>query len=58
VTRILAGTHPVLEALAAGRRGIELVLTSEEPIAAEAKRRGVPCERRSRAELDEIVGQA
>jgi 23S rRNA (guanosine2251-2'-O)-methyltransferase len=58
VSRILAGTHPVLEALAARRRGIELVLTSEEAIVAEAKRQGVPCERRSRAELDEIVGQA
>jgi len=55
-SRLIFGTHPVLEALAARRRDIAVVLTSESIIEQQARRAQVPCERRSRPELDQIAG--
>jgi 23S rRNA (guanosine2251-2'-O)-methyltransferase len=56
VSRLVFGLHPVLEALAARRREVALVYTSADPVEQQARRNHVPCERRTRAELDEIAG--
>jgi len=48
--------HPVLEALAARRREVSAVYTSEDAVEKQARTQGVPCERRTRAELDALAG--
>src|SRR5262249_15877203 len=47
---------PVLEALAARRREVSAVYTSEDAVEKQARTLGVPCERRTRPELDALAG--
>jgi 23S rRNA (guanosine2251-2'-O)-methyltransferase len=56
VSRLIYGQHPVMEALAARRKDVRLIYTSEEAIVTLARLALVPCEERSKAELDEIAG--
>ncbi|HJZ85942.1 MAG TPA: 23S rRNA (guanosine(2251)-2'-O)-methyltransferase RlmB [Polyangia bacterium] len=56
MSRLLYGVHPVLEALAARRREVSAVYTSEDAVEKQARTLGVPCERRTRPELDALAG--
>jgi 23S rRNA (guanosine2251-2'-O)-methyltransferase len=54
--RLVFGLHPVREALAARRREIAVVYTSDEALEAELGAAHIVCERRTRSELDAIAG--
>jgi 23S rRNA (guanosine2251-2'-O)-methyltransferase len=54
--RLVFGLHPVLEALSARRRDVSLVYTTEDAVEKVARQREIPCERKSKSELDEIAG--
>jgi 23S rRNA (guanosine2251-2'-O)-methyltransferase len=56
-SRFIFGIHPVLEALVSRKREVVAVYTSEDPVERQAKNVGAPCERKTRAELDEIAGR-
>jgi 23S rRNA (guanosine2251-2'-O)-methyltransferase len=55
-SRLVFGLHPVLEAMTARRREVSLVYTSEDNVEKQARVSNVPCERRTKQELDEIAG--
>src|SRR5262249_20054856 len=56
MSRLVFGLHPVLEAMTARRREVSLVYTSEDSVEKQARVSNVPCERKSKPELDEIAG--
>jgi 23S rRNA (guanosine2251-2'-O)-methyltransferase len=56
MSRLIFGLHPVLEALASHRREVVAVYTSDEAVERQARAMSIPCERKSKLELDEIAG--